>query len=205
MTNGKRAQSQRILLAQVAARLMHEQGIRDFRLAKEKAAARLGMDIRRGPLPKNVEIQAALAEHQRLFGGARHGDRLAELRLAALEAMRQLADYRPRLVGDVLSGLAGEHSDVQLHLFAEQSESLDLFLQSQGIPFELTERRFRYGRGEYRQYPAFRFAAGTVGIEAVVFPLAEIRRAPDSLVDGNPMARAKIAEVERLLAVDDHG
>lgn len=199
MANGKRTTTQRLRLAQTAAQLMYEQGIRDFRLAKEKAAARLRIDLRRGPLPRNIEIEAALAEHRRLFGGERHDTRLYELRRAALEAMRLFADFRPRLVGDVLSGLATEHSDVQLHVFAEQSESFDLFLQSQGIPFDLTERRFRYGRGEYRHYPAFRFAAGAVGVEAVLFPLAEIRQAPDSLVDGTPMARAKAADVTRLL------
>lgn len=199
MANSKRMETQRLRLAQTAAWLMHEQGIRDFRQAKEKAAARLGIDIRRGRLPKNTEIEAALAEHQRLFGGDRHDIRLIELRRAALEAMRLFADFRPRLVGDVLSGLATEHSDVQLHVFAEHSESFDLFLQAQGIPFELSERRFRYGRGEHRHYPAFRFAAGSIGVEAVVFPLTEIRQAPDSLVDGTPMARAKADDVIQLL------
>ena len=199
MADVRRAETQRARLAQTAAQLIQEQGIRDFRLAKEKAAAHLGIDVRRGPLPKNTEIETALAEHQRLFGGERHDIRLGELRRAALQAMRLFADFRPRLVGDVLSGLAGEHSDVQLHVFAEQSESFDLFLQAQGIPFDLTERRFRYGRGEYRYYPVFCFAAGSVGIEAVVFPLTEIRRAPDSLVDGAPMARAKAGDVERLI------
>lgn len=199
MANGKRTENQRLRLAQAAAQLMHEQGIRDFRLAKEKAAARLRIDIRRVPLPRNSEIETALAEHQRLFGGERHDARLYELRRAALEAMRLFADFHPRLVGDVLSGLATAHSDVRLHVFAEQSESFDLFLQSQGIPFDITERRFRYGRGEYRYYPAFRFAAGAVGVEAVVFSLTEIRQAPDSLTDGTPMTRAKAAEVERLL------
>lgn len=201
----KRTETQRARLAQAAAQLIREQGIRDFRLAKEKAAAHLGIDIRRGPLPKNIEIEAAMAEYQRLFDGERHGARLVELRRAALEAMRLFADFRPRLVGDVLSGLATPHSDVQLHVFAEHSESFDLFLQSHGIPFDLIERRFRYGRGEHRHYPAFRFAAGSVGIEAVVFPLTEIRRAPDSLVDGAPMARAKAGDVVRLLGFEEEG
>lgn len=203
MANGNRASSQRLHLAQIAARLMREQGIRDFRVAKEKAAERLGVDVRRIMLPRNTEIEAAIAEHQRLFGGEAADDRLRQLREAAIEAMRLFADFRPRLVGDVLSGLANSYSDVQLHVFAEASESFDLFLQGQGIPFELTERRFRYGRGDYHYYPAFRFAAGGVGFEAVVFAADDIRRAPDSLVDGNPMARAKRAEVERLLQVDD--
>lgn len=205
MANGKRANSQRLHLAQTAARLMREQGIRDFRTAKAKAAERLGVDMRRTQLPRNTEIEAAMAEYQRLFGGAGVDVRLQTLREAAVEAMGLFAAFRPRLVGDVLSGLVTEYTDVQLHVFAEASESFDLFLQGQGIPFELIERRFRYGRGEYHYYPAFRFAAGGVGFEAVVFPAAEIRRAPDSLVDGAPMARAKRAEVERLMAIADSG
>lgn len=199
MATAKRAQALRAQLAHMAASLMREQGIHDFRVAKEKAAARLGVDLHRAPAPRNAEIESALAEHQRLFGGAAAEQRVQELRAAAIEAMRLFAEFRPRLVGEVLAGLAGDYSDVQLHLFAEQSEAFDLFLQAQGIPVEIGERRFRYGR-EYRYYPAFRFAAGDVGFEAVVFPATEIRRAPNSLVDGAPMARAKLSEVEALLA-----
>lgn len=203
MANDKRVSSQRRQLAQTAARLMREQGIRDFRTAKAKAAQRLGVDIRRTPLPRNQEIEEAGAEHQRLFGGQAVDDRLQTLRDAALEAMTLFSAFRPRLVGDVLSGLVTEYTDVQLHVFADASESFDLFLQGQGIPFELGERRFRFGRGDYRYYPAFRFAAGGVGFEAVVFPAAEIRQAPDSLVDGTPMARAKRGDVERLTGAAD--
>lgn len=203
MANDRQMNSQRLYLAQTAARLMRDQGIRDFRTAKAKAAERLGVDMRKTPLPRNSEIEAAMAEHQRLFGGDAAESRLQTLRAAALEAMALLSGFQPRLVGDVLSGLASAYTDVQLHVFAEASESFDLFLQEQGIPFELLERRFRYGRGEYHYYPAFRFAAGGVGFEAVVFPSAGIRQAPDSLVDGNPMTRAKRAEVERLVPVGD--
>lgn len=181
---------------------MHEQGIRDFRLAKSKAAARLGLDIRRVAQPKNTEIESALAEHQRLFGGDAQRQRLRLLRETAVQAMRLFVSFRPRLVGDVLSGLAHQHSDVQLHVFAEHSESFDLFLSEQGIPFDLTERRFRFGGEAYHYYPAFRFAAGGAGIEAVVFPLVDLRQSPRSLVDGAPMQRASLSEVERLLAAD---
>lgn len=198
MGNGKQLSSQRLHLAQTAARLMREQGIRDFRTAKAKAAERLGVDFRQTPLPRNSEIEAAMAEHQRLFAGEAGDDRLNTLREAALEAMTLFSAFQPRLVGDVLSGLVTEYTDVQLHVFAEASESFDLFLQEQGIPFDLVERRFRYSRGAYHYYPVFRFTAGGVGFEAVLFPAGCIRRAPDSLVDGAPMPRAKRSEVARL-------
>lgn len=200
MENDKQASSQRLLLAQTAAQLMREQGIRDFRIAKTKAAERVGLDVRHTVLPRNSEIETAMAEHQRLFGGDAAAARLRTLRAAALEAMALFSRFRPRLVGDVLNGLVTADTDVQLHVFAETSESFDLFMQEQGIPFELVERRFRYGRSDYHYRPAFRFVAGGVGFEAVVFPATGIRQAPDSLVDGAPMARAKRVHVEQLMA-----
>lgn len=191
---------QRMQIARTAARLMREQSIRDFSIAKQKAAERLGIDIRQAQLPRNTEIESALAEHQRLFGGEAADNQLRSLREAAVEAMNLFAEFRPRLVGDVLNGLVHRHTDVQLHLFAQAPELFDLFLDKQGIPFDMTERRFRYGRGEYHYYPTYLFAAGGIGFEAVVFPETGIRQAPDSPVDGNPMVRAKRAEIEQLIA-----
>lgn len=199
MASVRKQTAQRQQLAQTAAKLMAEQGIRDFRVAKQKAAHQLGIDVRHSVLPKNSEIEAALAEHQRLFASAEQPAELADMRRAAVSAMKLLADFRPRLVGDVLSGLANAHSDIQLHVFAEQSETFDLFLERQGIPFEIVERRHRFADG-YRYYPSFRFLAGAHRFEAALFPDTVLREAPRSLVDGTPMSRANRAEVEKLVA-----
>ena len=43
------------MLAQEAARIIVDQGLRDYRAAKLKAAERLGMNTR-GSLPRNAEI-----------------------------------------------------------------------------------------------------------------------------------------------------
>ena len=56
----------RRMLAQEAARIIVEQGIQDFRVAKNKAAERLGLKDR-GSLPGNSEIQQAVGEHLQLF------------------------------------------------------------------------------------------------------------------------------------------
>src|SRR5688500_12314787 len=125
-----RAEQLRRALAQEAARIMSEQGIDDYRLAKRKAAERLGAtDI--SVLPKNTEIEAALAEHQRLFEADTHSSTLADLRRTALHAMRVLRKFEPRLVGPVLSGTASAHSEVNLHLFADGAEQVVLHLMEQ--------------------------------------------------------------------------
>ena len=66
-------------LAQEAARLMVEGGIEDFGLAKRKAAERLGVRAS-GALPTNAQIQASLAQRQRIFEPESHDLRLAKLR-----------------------------------------------------------------------------------------------------------------------------
>jgi hypothetical protein len=198
-----RAEHLRRALAQEAARIMAEQGIDDYRLAKRKAAERLGAtDI--AVLPKNTEIEAALADHQRLFESHTHSSTLHDLRRTALQAMRLLKRFDPRLVGPVLSGTASAHSEVNLHLFAEGAESVALHLLDNSIPHRITERRLRYDPDRLVSYPVVRFVAGNRDIDAVVFPLNGIRQSPASPVDGRPMRRADTSELESLLSDAQH-
>jgi hypothetical protein len=193
-----RAVNLRLALAQEAARIMAEQGVDDYGLAKRKAAERLGAsDI--SVLPKNTEIEAALAAHHRLFEAGTHSTALSALRRTALQAMRLLQRFQPRLVGPVLSGTASAHSEVNLHLFAEGAEPVALHLMEQGIPHRLGERRLRYEPNRLVAYPVVHFVAGDKEIDAVVFPIDGIRQSPASPVDGRPMRRADAAEIEALL------
>jgi len=194
-----RVENLRRALAQEAARLMAEHGIRDFLVAKRKAAERLGVIDGVALLPKNREIESALAEYQRLFRGASHLEALEAQRRAALAAMRYLREFAPRLVGPVLSGTATEYTEVQLHLFAERVESVTLKLLDGGIPHELTEKRLKLNAELVRPFPGVRFEVDDQPIEATVFPTDGIRQAPMSPVDGRPMRRADAGEVEALL------
>jgi hypothetical protein len=147
-----RAEHLRMALAQEAARIMSEQGIDDYGLAKRKAAERLGAtDI--AVLPKNTEIEAALAAHHRLFEGKKHSTALSALRRTALQAMQLLKNFQPRLVGPVLTGTASAHSEVNLHLFAEGPEPVALHLMERGIPHHIAERRLRYEPNRLVSYP----------------------------------------------------
>ena len=185
-------------LAQDAARFMAEHGIQDFLTAKRKAAARHG-NVDAAALPSNAEIEAALGEYQRLFGAVDHDAQLNRQRSRALEAMRKLSVFHPRLVGAVLNGTATAHTDIQIHVFADNPESVSMALMDRGIEHEVTERRHRYGNEPPRPHPGVRFALGTQRVDVTVFPLDGIRQAPASPVDGRPMRRADIAELQTLL------
>ena len=193
-----RADLMRLAVAEEAARIMREQGVDDYLQAKRKAADRLGVTDA-SILPRNTEIEAALVAHQRLFAADRHEADLAAMRRSALEAMRLMADFQPRLVGPVLTGTASAHSEINLHLFSDSPEAVSIRLEERGVPHEVLERRLRYERDRTVSYPALRFVAGRQTVDAVVFPLDGIRQAPCSPVDGKPMRRATAAEVEALL------
>ncbi len=188
----------RVRIAQEAARLMSEEGVQDFYAAKRKAAQHMGAPDTRN-MPRNEEVEAALQEYQRLFLGDQQTDYLRTLREAAVQAMRFLADFNPRLVGPVLSGTAGRHVDINLHLFADTPEQVSLFLMDNSIPFEASMKRHRVGRESWEDYPVYQFMAGEHAVELVVFPTERWREAPRSPVDGKPMQRARIDEVELLI------
>jgi hypothetical protein len=175
-------------LAQEAARIFCEEQLTDYRAAKQKALARLNLGPRT-PLPDNAAVQRSVLEYQRLFGGADYHRRLHQLREKALAAMDLLRDFSPRLAGAVVSGAITRAHAVQLHVFSEPAEAVDIFLQNKGIRYEQDDRQYRYGNGRERMIPRVRFEAGDVRVVVAIFPEGEIKRAPINPADGLPYAR----------------
>jgi len=194
-SDGDRA---RKLVAQEAARIIVDHGVRDYRLAKQKAADRLGI-VGRGALPGNSEVEAAVAEHLEIFGGESHADHLRLMRVAALSAMELLVVFTPRLVGPVLVGTADENSAVNLHVFADSSETVAMELSSMGISYRPYERRLKSRRNRVETFAGFEFHHSHSSIQVTVFPIDGIRQAPMSPIDGKPMKRAGSDVVQQLL------
>jgi hypothetical protein len=188
----------RQVVAQEAARIIVNHGVRDYRVAKQKAAERLGVTAR-GSLPGNAEIEAAVAEHLQIFGGDAHEDRLRLMRVAALSAMDLLASFTPRLVGPVLAGTADDNSVVNLHVFADSPELVALELEQIGVGYRPYERRLKSRRDQVETYAGFEFNHGNNAIQVTVFPVDGIRQAPMSPVDGKPMRRVDADGVQALL------
>jgi hypothetical protein len=189
-------------LAHEAARLICEEAIIDYRQAKLKAAQRLGLSPRTAALPDNARVQQAVIEYQRLFGGRAYAEQLRSLRAVAVQAMRLLEPFQPRLVGAVVSGaITGAHR-VQLHAFADKAEALDLFFEDRGIPYEQSEREYRYPDRRAESIPLLRFEAGEVGVDVAVFPPDDLRRAPLSPTDNGLMRRLDLGQAQALARID---
>ena len=137
--DGQRNPHTRLRIAQLAARLMLEHGIKDHALAKRKAARQLGVTTANG-LPGNDEIDSELRAYAALFEPESHAQDLTVMRRQAIEAMQTLARFQPVLTGGLAQGTASRHSDIELELYADSSKEFEQFLLNQDIAFKSEER-----------------------------------------------------------------
>ncbi|MGD9582625.1 MAG: hypothetical protein AB7V26_02990 [Lysobacterales bacterium] len=185
-------------LADLAARIMVEQGVLDFALAKRKAADRLHLGDDPA-LPSNSEVDQALRRYQALFRHEQQPLQLRKLRAAAVQAMQLLERFEPRLVGAVLDGSADQHSAVCLHLFSDDPVAVEIFLGEQGIPFTSGSRLLRLDAARELEAVRIRFSADGSEFDLSVLPRDSLRQAPLDRVHGRSMRRATRDAVRALL------
>lgn len=197
MGKGSIRNDRRSHIAQVAARLMAEDGIEDYARAKRKAARQMGI-ADPVQLPSNDEIDQALRVHQALYQQPEHDMRLHALRKRALEAMREFAQFNPHLTGSVLNGNAGRYADIDLHLFTDNPKAVELFLLDRQIPYRTAQSRL-YSGDNLVAAPLFTISDGTVDIRLTVLPGQALRLPLRSSPAGKSMERAKPQTVEQLV------
>jgi len=185
----------RLRIADEAARIIVEEGVADYQVAKQKACRRLGLAVSTS-LPRNTEIEQAVIERQRLFTPVQHTEVLEHLRQVALSVMQFLTAFDPHLVGSVLKGTANHYSVIQLHLFNDDQKSVAIFLLDNQVTYQSIERR--QSKESPNGVPGFSFDWQGVPVEVLVFPLNGLRAAPPSPIDGKPIRRASIQKVRNL-------
>lgn len=181
-----------------AARLICDEGYADYRMARAKAGERLGRG-RGDRAPEPARIEAAVIRRQQLFGGETYRHDLHRMRQTALQAMRLLDTFAPRLAGSAVSGAIGVGHRVQMHVVADQPERVEMFLLDRQIPFEQGERRYRLANGREADIPLLSFEAAEMGIDIAVFSPDSERHPPLSQIDQRPARRLTAGQVRALL------
>ena len=187
----------RARIAAAAARLMAEDGIDDFALAKRKAAKQLGAADSQA-LPGNDEIEAELRAYLALYQAEEHPQRVAELREIALDAMRALERFSPSLTGPVLKGIAGPYAEIELQLFPDSVKEVEIFLLDRNLTYTTHEGR-RYAGDRAHAVSVLTLAWHGVPLRLSIFDQRDERLALKSSQAGRVMDRAGIAEVGALL------
>jgi hypothetical protein len=200
---GPRQNGTRARIAAAAARIMAEDGIDDFALAKRKAAKQLGAADSQS-LPTNDEIETELRAYRALYQADEHPERIAELRRVAFDAMRALEHFNPYLTGPVLRGIAGRYAEIDLQLFPESAKEVEIFLLDRGIPYDTHEGR-RYSGDRARAVTVLSLSWHGAPLKLSVFDQRDERLALKTSQAGRVMERAGISEVGALIAASPQG
>jgi hypothetical protein len=194
----------RARIAAEAARLMYEEGIKQYFTAKRMACKRvLGrvagkrMRYRPSDLPSNGEIRDALLALAELAEGSKRTRRLFAMRIVALEAMRALAPFEPRLIGSVSTGHIRRGSDIDIQVFTADEDALEGHLRALRWAFE-RERVSILKFGQIREYVHFH-VTDVFSIELTVYEPRELRFRPRSSTDGKPIVRIRTSALSAML------
>lgn len=185
-SNGSRAS-----IASAAARLMAEDGIADYHHAKRKAARQLGLPEHTA-YPDNAEVEAELRTYRSLYQEQAHPELIRAMRQSALRLLELLADYSPRLAGSVLDGTAGEHSRIDILLFADSAKEVEIFLLNHGIEFEHADPR------NERAEALLVMETDTAEANLVIFP-PQLQRMVMKQRDGRPRERIRADALRALI------
>ena len=191
----------RMEIAMAAARMIAEDGT-DYATAKRKAAKLiLGNNKTHGDvMPDNAQVEAEVREYQALFMGDEQPARLKALRLLAGELMQTFERFHPRLVGAVVNGTAGEHTDIHIQLFPESSKDVAVFLLNADIDYVVGETAHTKQRGEFVE--TYSFMWKNEGVHLTIYEPDDVRSASKT-GNGHAQEYLNLRMLKALLTEDD--
>lgn len=184
-------------IAAAAARLIAEDGA-DYATAKKKAAKQIlgNAKIRGEIMPDNGQIEEEVRIYNELFLAESQPARLLHLRKLAIRLMEDLAQFSPYLIGAVLNGTAGEHSDIHLQLFPESAKDVEIFLINKNVDFEVSETAHFKGHAEPVETLSFMW--NKEGVHLALYETDDLRGATKVGPEGR-LVRANVEAVRALI------
>ncbi|MBS7615906.1 hypothetical protein KEJ45_01750 [Candidatus Bathyarchaeota archaeon] len=107
-------------VAREAAALLYFGIEKEYKQAKTRAAKTLGVNF----LPSNLEVAVEFDKLAEENEGSGRQERLVQMRKKALEMMKLLAEYNPKLVGSVWRGTIHRESDTDITLYCNDPQEV---------------------------------------------------------------------------------
>lgn len=192
-------------IAVEAARLKYEGFADEYFQAKRKAAKRFGVNARyHHNLPTNGEIKEELLRFADIHEGEDRFLRLEDMRRQALELMKILKRFHPKLIGSVLKGLVRQGSDIDIHVFTNSIYAVQMLLAEEQI-FSEIDRKHVIKDGVGQEFVHIRAEVDDFPIELTVYSKDKKNFRFMSSVTGGPLETATIRELEDLIAQEHPG
>jgi predicted nucleotidyltransferase len=122
-------------VAREAATLLYTKQEKEYKQAKERAAQTLGARV----LPKNREVAKELDSLVDENEGSTRQKRLIRMRREALQIMKGIEFFHPRLIGSVWRGTAHRDSDIDIVAFSSKPKTVQGRLEESGFKIVKTE------------------------------------------------------------------
>lgn len=186
-------------IAWEAARLMYSREEAEYYRAKQKAAHRICQGwVKPADLPSNAEIRDEIQAFARLHEGSERTVHLRDMRIEALRLMRLLGQFRPRLIGSVMTGHVRAGSDIDLHLFCDRIDAITDLLDDYGMVYDVERKRIRK-HDEERVFTHIH-VQDRFPFELTVYPADKAHYVFKSSITGKAIERASVSELETLLS-----
>jgi len=187
---------QRQQICDAAARIIHEDGIRDYHKAKLRACESLQLKSNSN-LPTNEEIELAVQRRLNLFEPENPVEILNDKLIVATDLLEILTEFNPRLTGNLINGITLKNQPIEIHAFSNSIELLADEINWRGLNNFIIEKRYRYTNNEYINVPLLICQLENQDIEISVFKEKELHRSPICPTNGRVYNRVSLKQLQK--------
>ena len=138
----------KVSVANLAAQLIMEEGIKDYLFAKKKAARSLGLN-ENVSLPTNSQIDKAIDEFNKIFNPNIDIEFLELFKIQALEIMSIFKNFKPHLMNQLSQGIIPKFPEIKINLFADNLKDVEYVLLNSELSYDFKEVKMNAKEGKY--------------------------------------------------------
>ena len=144
----------KLSVANLAAQMIMEEGIKDYFFAKKKAAKSLGLN-ENVSLPTNLQIDKAIEEFHKIFNQDTNIEFLEHFKDQALNVMDLFKSFKPHLMNELTKGIIPKFPEIKINLFADNIKDIEYVLLNSEISYEFSETKMykKSGKNSIKSVP----------------------------------------------------
>jgi len=190
---------QRKEVAKEAARLLYYGLATEYYTAKRMAAKQLGTRF----LPSNKEIALELDSLAEFLEGEERTQRLIQMRKTALQIMKILSEFQPKLIGSVWRGIITRNSDIDIYIYTRNIKGAIEKLKQAGYEITRVENIVRTIENTVKEYThIFITTKENIKIEIIIRDPEEINLKEKCEIFGDIIKGLTTEELEKILKKD---
>ena len=148
------SKNMRLSIANLAAQMIMEEGIKDYLFAKKKAAKSLGLN-ENANLPTNSQIDKAINDFNKIFIPNLDIEFLQLFKTQALEIMDIFKNFKPHLMNQLSEGIIPKFPEIKINLFADNLKDVEYILLNSKLSYDFKEVKMnnKVGKNSIKSIP----------------------------------------------------